>query len=96
MRCLGSEGAGIRVQGGAPRLQGLILANNSATAAGGGVHIVPGIEPLTISDCVFVNNTAGHLGGGLSIQQARPWRANLGDPIWAPRALLSGIHSPDM
>ena len=68
---MGGSGAGVLVLGGAPRLQGLLLANNSAILAGGGLYIEPGSEPVVIEGCVFVSNTAGHLGGGLSVQQVR-------------------------
>lgn len=69
--CVDGSGGGIRSLGGSPRLQGLILANNSASEAGGAIYIVPGAEALVISDCLFVGNNATHLGGALSIQQAR-------------------------
>ena len=67
-----SSGAAILSEGGSPRLQGLILANNSASQAGGAVHVTPGTDVLVLADCLFVGNNATHLGGALSIQQAPP------------------------
>ncbi len=71
--CRGTSGAAIRVMGGAPQLRDLIFVNNSASQAGGAVYVQPGSgsSPLVIDGCSFVGNNATHLGGGLSIQQAR-------------------------
>ena len=69
--CVDGSGGGIRSLGSSAQLQGLILANNSASQAGGAIYVMPGVETLVISDCLFVGNNATHLGGALSIQQAR-------------------------
>lgn len=65
------SGGGIRSLGSSAQLQGLILVNNSASQAGGAIYVMPGAGTLLISDCLFAGNNATHLGGALSIQQAR-------------------------
>ena len=61
------------VLGGYPRLQGLLLAQNAVSQAGGAVYIMPGVAtpPLVIDGCAFYGNNATHLGGALCIEQVR-------------------------
>ncbi|MBC7411698.1 MAG: T9SS type A sorting domain-containing protein [Bacteroidia bacterium] len=59
------SGGGVCIQSSVVKLTNLIVKNNNAKIAGGGM--LSKYSPLeqTISNCVFIGNTAGTFGGGL-------------------------------